>query len=130
MEAHRTPPSARYALRSTRYGCPKVCSNNRLNLTRCAACSPSSCFPDPNVFACCQGAESASQCKCSQGYFDALAGGDGDSGPSCSACPYGGEGWDNLGATSITVCSCPVGRYLDEADEDCAECGPGTYKVC
>ena len=87
-----------------------------------------------------KGAQSASQCKCEPGFYDILAGG-GDNinsnsssrsssdGPSCSACPYGGAGWDSAGAVSVTACSCPPGRYMDEVLEMCTECEAGTFKV-
>lgn len=77
-----------------------------------------------------QGAESVSQCKCDAGFYDTLEGtGGSDGAPSCSECPFGGGGWDTVGAISLAACSCPAGWYLDEVAEACVECGAGTYKV-
>jgi len=78
-----------------------------------------------------QGAESVSQCKCSPGFYDTL-GGSGDragEAPLCSACPDGSVGWGNAGAIGVAACTCPAGRYLDEASKLCVECEAGTYKV-
>lgn len=75
-----------------------------------------------------QGAESISQCKCKKDFYDILAG-VGDSGPSCSACPYDGIGWEEVGAISLMACSCPAGRYLNQVAETCTECTAGSYKV-
>ncbi|CAN0508575.1 unnamed protein product, partial [Ectocarpus sp. 12 AP-2014] len=74
------------------------------------------------------GSETVSQCKCESGFYDAL-GGVGDGAPSCAACPSGSVTSDSVGAISVAACSCPVGRYLDEAAETCTDCQAGSYKT-
>eukprot|EP00903_Cladosiphon_okamuranus_P019409 g17845.t1 len=77
-----------------------------------------------------EGAESVSQCRCDPGFYDTLEGtGGSDGAPSCSECPFGGVGWEIIGATSVAACSCPVGWYLDEVTGTCVECEAGTYKA-